>query len=323
MNQGKLPVLCIVGPTATGKSDLGVLVAKAVNGEILSADSMQVYRKMDIGTAKLSLEEMQGIPHHLIDLVDPDESFTVAKWTQEADKVIADLHKRGVLPIVVGGTGLYIRSITHNLDFAREPGETQIREYWRTYLEAHGPIALHQELEKRDLVSAQRLHPNDTRRVTRALEIIELTNKPVSESYDWERSDGRYRVVQFGLTMDRGSLYERVNRRVDIMMDKGLLQEVKDLLQDGYTRDLTSMQAIGYKELVTYLSDEQSMESAVEQIKQNTRRFVKRQLSWFRRNDDIVWLEKDSNGELQNHQETMILNSARELAEGIHIAQHE
>lgn len=319
----KLPVLCIVGPTATGKSDLGVFIAKEVGGEILSADSMQVYRKMDIGTAKLSTEEMNCVPHHLIDLVNPDDPFTVADWVRAADGIIASLHRKGVLPIVVGGTGLYTRAITHNLDFAEKPGAAELRDKWRMFLEKNGPMALHDELMKQDEVTARRLHPHDTRRVTRALEVIELNNRPLSQTYDWARNNSRYHTIEFGLTMSRAVLYDRVNRRVDLMMDKGLDLEVEGLLSLGYGRDLTSMQAIGYKELVAFLFGESTRSEAVLQIKQNTRRFVKRQLSWFRRNENIQWLEKDDDGILSEPCLDSILRSARKLVEGIHNGRHE
>ncbi|MCL6518093.1 tRNA (adenosine(37)-N6)-dimethylallyltransferase MiaA [Alicyclobacillus sp.] len=316
------PVLCIVGPTATGKSELGVLVAKAVGGEVISADSMQVYRGMDIGTAKLTPGEMAGVPHHLLDLVDPDERFTVADWKERADRVIARLHHEGRLPIVVGGTGLYIRALTEDLDFAGAEGSEPVRERLRAFAAEHGNEALHRLLAARDPESARRLHPNDVKRVIRAIEVAELGRSPMSQGYQWTIRGGRYRVVLFGITMDRARLYQRVNTRVDEMMARGLLDEVRRLLERGYDRSLPSMQAIGYKELAAHLAGEMSLEEAVARIKQNTRRFVKRQLSWFRRDPRIVWLDR---GEMAWPDEAVerVLPSASALAAGIPVQERE
>lgn len=287
----KRPVVCIVGPTATGKSDIGVWLAQRTGGEVISADSMQVYRGMDIGTAKLSVHEMQGVPHHLIDVVNPDEPFSVAKWTQAADKVIAKLHGRGKLPIVVGGTGLYIRAIVEDLDFAREQGSQTVRMKWEQFANAEGAEALHRELSMRDPISANRLHPNDVRRIVRALEVYEVSGTPFSHDYDWRAKGGRYETLQFGLEMSRELLYSRVERRIDRMLELGLMAEVKCLLEAGVQPDLQSMQAIGYKEPVQFLLGHTSQAQAVADLKRNTRRFVKRQFSWFRRDDRIKWLQ--------------------------------
>lgn len=317
MMDAKPPVLCIVGPTATGKSDLGILVAKAGRGEVLSADSMQVYKGMDIGTAKLSTAEMEGVPHHLLDLVHPDAPFSVAEWTSAADEVIGRLHCEGKLPVVVGGTGLYIRAITEDLDFAEQPGLLAIREKWQAYALEHGPERLHDELKQRDSVTAQRLHPNDVRRVIRALEVGEATGKPMSSAYDWTFQGGRYHTVLFGLTMSREALYKRINLRVDKMVESGLYDEVKGLLKRGYTEQNTSMQAIGYKEMVRAVRGEISLEQAIEDIKQVTRRFAKRQLSWFRRDKRIEWITLDASGNLTNVDKMRILQVAEALSAGI------
>jgi tRNA dimethylallyltransferase len=323
MDVSKPPVLCIVGPTATGKSALGIELAKQLSGEVLSADSMQVYRGMDIGTAKVTREEQQGVPHHLLDLVSPDVRFTVADWVQRADAVISEIHARGNLPIVVGGTGLYIRAITEDLSFAEEEGSEEVRRRWFSYLQQHGPEALHQALRERDPASAARLHPNDTRRVIRALEVFELGGKPLSAHYDWRVKGGRYWTEQFGLTADREVLYERVNARVDIMMEIGLLEEVAELRRLGYHRNLTSMQAIGYKELLTYLDGEVSLEQAVADIKMATRRFVKRQLSWFRRDPRVRWLHLDEKGRIRSDDLQDILTIGRQMLAGIRNASRE
>jgi tRNA dimethylallyltransferase len=323
MDVSKPPVLCIVGPTATGKSALGIELAKHLSGEVLSADSMQVYRGMDIGTAKVTREEQQGVPHHLLDLVSPDVRFTVADWVQRADAAISEIHARGNLPIVVGGTGLYIRAITEDLSFAEEEGSEEVRRRWFSYLQQHGPEALHQALRERDPASAARLHPNDTRRVIRALEVFELGGKPLSAHYDWRVKGGRYWTEQFGLTADREVLYERVNARVDIMMEIGLLEEVAELRRLGYHRNLTSMQAIGYKELLTYLDGEVSLEQAVADIKMATRRFVKRQLSWFRRDPRVRWLHLDEKGRIRSDDLQDILTIGRQMLAGIRNASRE
>ena len=317
MTDSKLPVLCIVGPTATGKSDLGIAVAKAVQGEVLSADSMQVYKGMDIGTAKLSKDEMEGVPHHLLNLVYPDEPFSVADWTVAADTAIAQLHARGKLPIVVGGTGLYIRAMTEDLDFAEQPGHAAIREKWQVFLEENGPSRLHEELKQRDVTTAQRLHPNDVRRVIRALEVYEATGQPMSSQYDWGRQGGRYHTVLFGLTLPREALYERINLRVDKMVEAGLYDEVKQLLSQGYGEHNTSMQAIGYKEMVRAVRGEISVDDAIADIKQATRRFAKRQLSWFRRDNRIEWMTMDSCGDLTEVDKMRIFQVAKALSAGI------
>lgn len=319
MCEERLPVLCIAGPTASGKSDLGVLVAKHVGGEVLSADSMQVYKKMDIGTAKLSREEMDGVPHHLIDLVLPDDPFTVANWVTLAREVIAKLHSEGKLPIVVGGTGLYMRALTDDLDFAQQRGSSEHREYWKNYAVHKGNEALHAELVSRDPQAAARLHPNDVRRVIRALEVYELGNKPLSESYDWRPKQGRYATTQLALTMDRQVLYDRVEQRVDRMLELGLYDEVAGLLQEGYARDLTSMQAIGYKELAGCVAGEVSYAQAVLEIKQATKRFAKRQLSWFRRDERVSWWSRPPAGEWPRETLDAILGIASTLAAGIRL----
>jgi len=290
-NSQKLPVLCIVGPTAIGKSDFGVRVAKTVGGEILSADSMQVYRHMNIGTAKLQKEEMQNVPHHLLDIVNPDEDFSVAQWIRLADNLIADICRRGRLPIVVGGTGLYIRSVVDTLEFGHSSKSEAVRQQWTEFATAHGSEALHRILAERDEQAARRLHPNDVRRVVRALEVLETAGHPLSASYDWRRRSERYHTVQFGLTMDRQQLYKRVEQRVDGMLAAGLVAEVENLLRLGYSSDLISMQAIGYKELAAYFRGLLTLDEAVLLLKRNTRRFVKRQLSWFQRDDRIQWLQ--------------------------------
>lgn len=292
-------VLIVLGATATGKSELGIRLAQKWDGEILSADSMQVYRGMDVGTAKLTESEMDGVPHHLLDIVSPKERFTVADWVRMADDTIQDITRRGKLPIVVGGTGLYIRGITEDMDFRVDAGATEIREKWESYLRVYGVERLHEELAAVDEQSAKRIHPNDTRRVIRALEVFERTSVPFSESYQWEASGGRYETLQIGLSWPREVLYLRVEQRVDEMLSRGLVEEVENLFTRGVSRQDPAMQAIGYKEIAAYLAGEVSYDYAVALVKQATRRYVKRQVSWFARYFDIHWFHaKASNHEV-------------------------
>lgn len=314
---GKPPVLCIVGATGVGKSDVAVAVAKAVGGEVVSADSMQIYRGMDIGTAKLTEAEMQGVPHHLIDIVDPDTPFTVADWTRRADQVIAGIHARGRLPIVVGGTGLYIRAIVEDLDFATQVGSTEVRARWQRFVQEQGNEALHAALARVDEVSAQRLHPNDVRRVIRALEVAEARKRPLSDTYDWRLKGGRYRTLQFGLAIERDGLNELLDARVDRMLARGLEDEVAGLLAAGYDRGLTSMQAIGYKEVASYVCGEWSRDEAIAKLKQATRRFAKRQRSWFRRDTRIQFITRHPGVETLDELAHPIVAGARELSAGI------
>jgi tRNA dimethylallyltransferase len=311
-------VLCIVGPTATGKSELGIELAKLLDGEVVSADSMQVYRKMDIGTAKLTVDEMEGIPHHLLDIVEPDQPFTVADWVENADRVIQDIQQRQKLPIVVGGTGLYIRSIVEDLEFGRHSGLEEVRQKWEDYADRYGNLALHNALSERDASSANRLHPNDRRRLIRALEISEL-GEPMSDNYDWRVKGGRHRTFQIGLSMQRELLYKRVNQRVDKMVKNGLYQEVDGLLNQGYHRHLNAMQAIGYKEVAAAIAGEVSLETAIDDVKRATRRFAKRQLSWFRRDPRIHWYEKSERQDSVTLQFDSILADVKASIEGIHV----
>lgn len=290
----KRPVICVVGPTATGKSELGIDLALRIQGEVISADSMQVYRGMDIGTAKLLPDEMKGVRHHLIDVVDPGQSYSVAAWANAATEVIEDLHRAGKVPVVVGGTGLYIRAITEGLNFAGQSGSAKIRNKWLTFYEANGVDELHRALAEYDEASAIRIHPNDVRRTIRALELAELRDEPMSSDYDWSIRGGKYQTILLGIYMPREALYNRVNQRVDQMINHGLNAEVAGLLAAGYHADLTSMQAIGYKEMVAACHGDVSITEAASQIKQATRRFVKRQLSWFMRDPRIVWLKRST-----------------------------
>lgn len=294
----KPKVLFIVGPTASGKTALSIELAKRLNGEIVSADSMQIYKGMDIGTAKPSRAEMQGIPHHMIDIIGPNEDFSVAEYQKRAKVAIYSILEGGKQPIVVGGTGLYVDCLIKPLDFTGTTADPAIRQKWEKYLAENGAEALHKKLEAVDSETAQRLHPNNTRRVIRALEVYEDTGRPMSSqvrSFDQVAQQGEFDAVLYGLCMPRDVLYARIERRVDQMMEAGLLGEIKGLLQDGVNPDVQSMKAIGYKELVSVLQGKDTLEHAVGILKQNSRRYAKRQMTWFRTNKSISWLEMSTN----------------------------
>lgn len=283
-------LIAIVGPTASGKTDVAIELAKIIKGEIISADSMLVYRQMDIGTAKPTLEEMQGIPHHMIDLVEPNEEFSVAMYQSKVEQLIDDITKDGHIPILAGGTGLYVRAVIDHYDFTPPAKENHLREELKSEAARLGAEAMHRKLSEVDPKSAERLHPNDIRRVIRALEVYYQTGKTISEyQYISKEDKPKYNLKMFGLTMDRQLLYKRIEQRVDLMLEKGLVDEVKVLLRQYQTWG-TALQGLGYKEIISYLKGECSLEEASEILKRNTRRFAKRQLTWFRADQRIHWL---------------------------------
>jgi len=301
------PLLVITGPTATGKSEVAVHVAGAVGGEIVSADSMLVYRRMDIGTAKPTREEMRGVPHHLIDIVEPDQDYSVAIYQKQAREVIADIQARGRLPVLTGGTGLYIRSVIDHYDFSGACRDESLRAKLFKEAQDNGFESLHLRLAEVDGQSAVKLHPRDVRRVIRALEVYYLTGKPLSSYQKIEKyAEPIFNLVIFGLTMAREKLYRRIEQRVDAMIGAGLVEEVQGLLDAGYGPGLTAMQGLGYKEIIAYLTGEVSLPEAIELLKRNTRRFAKRQLTWFRRDGRIKWLAVDPPGGLQAAAEEII-----------------
>lgn len=284
----------LIGPTAIGKTALSIELAKRMNGEIISADSMQIYKYMNIGSAKITKEEMEDIPHHLIDIVFPDEDFTVADYKDSAIKLIKNINSRGKLPIVAGGTGLYINSLVYNLNFTQVEPNEEIRAKLESLGDKYGNEYLHQELEKIDIESAKKISINDRKRIIRAIEIFKMTGKPMSEhNKNFRRPIEDYNLVMVGLNMDRKELYNRINLRVDIMIEEGLIEEVRNLLKMGYNKELVSMQGIGYKEIVMYLEGIISLEESVGLIKQGTRNYAKRQLTWFRRDNRIKWVNVD------------------------------
>jgi tRNA dimethylallyltransferase len=291
-NKSDMPsLLVLVGPTAVGKTKLSLEIAEQFGCEIISGDSMQVYRGMDIGTAKASEEERMRIPHHMIDTHDPDDSFSVAEFQDQVRTLTAEIHKRGKLPFLVGGTGLYVESVCYDYQFTDVQMDEALRLELDQYAETHGDDALHSRLAAVDEVTAERLHPNDRRRIIRAIEVYQLTGKPLSEYLAGQTKEPAYQLCIIGLTMDRALLYKRIEARIDQMMEEGLLQEVKNLLDKGYSPNLVSMQGLGYKEMIGYLTGVHSLPRAVELLKRNTRRFAKRQLSWFRHMKDIRWVD--------------------------------
>lgn len=281
-----IPLVIIAGPTASGKTALSVELAKRMNGEIISADSMQIYKFMDIGTAKPSAEERGGIPHHLIDIVDPRDNFSLADYCEYAHKVIKDVHQRGKLPIMVGGTGLYIDTVAENILLGEAPENREVRTELEELARLQGNAALHKLLKECDPENYEKLHQNDTKRIIRALEVYRVTGKTIG---DYNRQSKKtpqiYKPLRFMINWDRAVLYDRINRRVDLMMHQGLLDEVKACLAMGLDEKNTSMQAIGYKELVGFLNGEDSLEDAVEKIKTESRRYAKRQITWFKRKE--------------------------------------
>ena len=293
----KTPLLIIAGPTATGKSASAAELAIRMDGEVVSADSMQVYRGMDIGSAKVTAEEMRGVPHHLIDCVDPSETWNVVRFQEEARKAVSGIAARGKLPILCGGTGFYIQALLYDIDFTQMEENTPLRQRLSDMAAEKGPEAVHALLAQRDPASAAAIHPNNIKRVIRALEFIEASGDSIAAHNAQQREkESAYRSVFFVLTMDRAGLYERIDRRVDIMMQQGLLEEVRGLRDRGIPRDSTAMQGIGYKQIYGFLEGEYSLEEAVRLVKRDTRHFAKRQLTWFRREKDVIWVDLDRFG---------------------------
>ncbi|EGD48787.1 tRNA delta(2)-isopentenylpyrophosphate transferase [Ruminiclostridium papyrosolvens DSM 2782] len=305
-------VIVIVGPTASGKTNLSIELAKRMNGEIISADSMQIYKYMDIGTAKPTKEEMQDISHYLIDEVLPNEDFNVVRFKELAEKYIDNILENGKQPIVAGGTGLYISSLINNINFSESESDWELREALKKEAEEFGPEYLHKKLQEVDPNSALSIHPNNIKRVIRALEVYYQTQKPISYHNEISRSiPPKYQFVLVGLNMDRQVLYERINKRVDIMIQNGLVDEVKRLVDLGYADSIISMQGIGYKEILEFLRNNITLEQAIDNIKQGTRRYAKRQITWFKRIHGINWFNVDNCGNNIN-----VINEIYEYAKG-------
>lgn len=290
----KKPLLILTGPTAVGKTALSIGLAKALNGEIISADSMQVYRHMDIGTAKIKKEEMQGIPHYLIDEYEPFEEFNVAVFQARCKECINEIHARGKLPILTGGTGFYIQSVLYSVDFEETEADEAYRRELSEFAKTNGNEALHEMLAEVDDESAKTIHPNNVKRVIRALEYYKQTGKRISEhNKEQQKKMAEYDFRYYVLSLPREILYERINHRVDIMREEGLVEEVRQLLAMGCTREMVSMQGLGYKEIAAALAGNDTLEHAFEKIKQETRHFAKRQFTWFKREKDVTWIYKE------------------------------
>ena len=290
----KKPLIILTGPTAVGKTALSIRLAKKINGEIISADSMQVYRGMDIGSAKVSEEEMDGVKHYLIDVLDPSDEFNVVKFQEMAKEAMDDIYSKGKIPIIAGGTGFYIQSILYDIDFEKSEND---REY-RMYLEniaatGDGEKKLYEMLQNIDPKSAEIIHANNVKRVIRALEFFKETGMPISEHNEEQREkNSPYNFCYFVLNDDREKMYANIEKRVDIMLDMGLVSEVEKLYEKGYRKEMVSMQGLGYKEILDYLNGDISLERAVYLIKRDTRHFAKRQLTWFRREKNVTWVNK-------------------------------
>ena len=290
----KIPIIVVAGPTASGKTGLAIELAKEFDGEIVNADSMQIYKYMDIGTAKPTVEERAQAKHHLIDFLNPDEEFSVADYTQKAHEVIGDIYGRGKIPVMAGGTGLYINSVINDVSFGEIETDHALREELEERARTEGIESLVNELKEFDPVSAQRIHPNNVRRVVRAIEFYRTTGVPISEHQEMTKQiESRYNPLMLLINHDREKLYERINLRVDIMMNEGLVDEVQKLVDMGYNKNLNSMQGIGYKEIIDYFDGVYSLDYAVDLIKQSSRRYAKRQMTWFKRDARINYLNAE------------------------------
>ncbi len=287
------PLVILTGPTAVGKTDTSIALAKAINGEIISADSMQVYKKMNIGTAKITPEEMCGVPHHLIDVLDPAEAFNVVTFQSMAKAAMEEIYAKGKIPIIVGGTGFYIQALLYDIHFDENDSDTSYRQELELLADEKGSEHLHAMLKCVDPASAEAIHPNNVKRVIRALEFFKETGTQISAHNEAERErTSPYNFEYFVLNTDRAVLYDRINARVDVMLQAGLVDEVRALLADGYTKDLVSMQGLGYKEIIDYINGATTYDEAVYILKRDTRHFAKRQITWFKRERTVSWVDK-------------------------------
>ena len=295
----KQPLIVLTGPTAVGKTALSIELAKTLHGEIISADSMQVYRHMDIGSAKILPQEMEGVPHHLIDVLEPWEEFNVTRFQSMAKEAMKEIYAHGHVPIVTGGTGFYIQALAYDIDFTENEDHSGIRKELEQLATEKGEAVLHRMLEEIDPESAKSIHANNVKRVIRAIEYYRLTGEKISVHNEREREkQSPYDLYYYVLTRDRAALYERIDRRVDQMMEQGLVDEVKRLKEMGCTRNMVAMQGLGYKEILDYLDDKITLEEAVYIIKRDTRHFAKRQLTWFKRERDVRFIDVDDTKDL-------------------------
>lgn len=294
MDKSMKPLIILTGPTAVGKTALSIGLAKAVDGEIISADSMQVYRKMNIGTAKIEPSEMQGVRHHLIDILDPGEEFNVVLFKRYALEAMEDIYSRGKIPVIVGGTGFYIQALLYDIDFEDNDNDMSYREELQRLAAEKGNSYIHDMLSKVDPESAEKIHENNVKRVIRALEFYRKTGMKISEHNETEaQKESPYNFEYFVLNDDRSKLYDRIDRRIDIMLEQGLEAEVRQLVSEGYSRNLVSMQGLGYKEIIDYIQGRCSFDEAVYTLKRDTRHFAKRQITWFKREKQVTWVNKN------------------------------
>lgn len=316
----KKPMIILTGPTAVGKSALSVELAKQINGAIISADSMQVYRHMDIGSAKITPGEMQGITHYMIDELEPDEEFHVVRFVTMAKEYLNKIYADGKIPIIAGGTGFYIQALLYDIDFTKQQCDETYREKLEALAKERGAEYLHGMLREVDPASAEAIHANNIKRVIRALEFYHLSGKKISEHNEMERQkQSPYNFAYFVLTDERAKLYDRIDRRVDAMVEAGLVDEVKKLKAMGCSRKMVSMQGLGYKEILAYLDGEYTLEEAIYIIKRETRHFAKRQLTWFKRERDVIWLDKQAFG----YDDAAILANMISILEEKEIISHE
>ena len=308
------PLIILAGPTAVGKSSLSIRLAKETGGEIISADSMQVYRHMDIGSAKITKEEMEGVPHYLVDMLEPEEEFNVVRFQQMAEEAAERIWEKGKIPLVVGGTGFYIQALLYDIDFTENDGdESYRRQLEQKGSDEEGASELYEMLKTVDPKAAQEIHPRNIKRIIRALEFYHQTGKKISEHNETQRQrESPYNYTYFVLTDERSRLYERIDRRVDLMMEQGLLDEVRYLKERGVRKDSTAMQGLGYKELYAYLEGEYPLDEAVRIIKRDTRHFAKRQLTWFKRERDVIWADKSVIGREEENLADYMLGYLRE-----------
>lgn len=306
----KEKLIVIVGPTGIGKTSLSLEIAKRLDGEIISADSMQIYQYMNIGTAKVLEGEMENITHHLLDFLKPDEDFSVSDFRKKAKQTITMINNKNKIPILVGGTGLYVNSLVYDLNFTKVASDESIRSKLEEIRDDNGNEYLLNMLKEVDPKSAEKINLNDTKRIIRAIEIYEISGKPMSQhNNNFRQLNNDYDLIMIGLNMYRQDLYEKINQRVDRMIDEGLVDEVKTLLDSGYGKDLISMQAIGYKEIIMYLEGTISLDRAIEMIKKGSRNYAKRQLTWFRRDHRIKWFNRDE----YNRLDELVLNVMKHI----------
>lgn len=308
------PLIILAGPTAVGKTSLSIRLAKETGGEIISADSMQVYRHMDIGSAKITKEEMEGVPHYLVDVLEPEEEFNVVRFQQMAKEAAERIWEKGKIPLVVGGTGFYTQALLYDIDFTENDGdESYRRQLEQKASDEEGASELYEMLKTVDPKAAQEIHPRNIKRIIRALEFYHQTGKKISEHNETQRQrESPYNYTYFVLTDERSRLYERIDRRVDLMMEQGLLDEVRYLKERGVRKDSTAMQGLGYKELYAYLEGEYPLDEAVRIIKRDTRHFAKRQLTWFKRERDVIWADKSVIGREEENLADYMLGYLRE-----------